>query len=151
MLNQNEKAGEVVEDMNAELKEVQEITAKAEEKKSVFVDIGSFYSAGPGSLLDDELNKLGAVNIAAEAGETWPQISVETIIEKNPDVYISLFTSVDELKTISGLNELDCMKNDQVVFYDGLSKEADMIQRSGPRVTKGIRLLAESIYPELFK
>ena len=151
VLNQNEKAGEVVEDMNAELKEVQEITAKAEEKKSVFVDIGSFYSAGPGSLLDDELNKLGAVNIAAEAGETWPQISVETIIEKNPDVYISLFTSVDELKTISGLNELDCMKNDQVVFYDGLSKEADMIQRSGPRVTKGIRLLAESIYPELFK
>ena len=151
VMNQGRKAKKVVDGMNAQLKEIQEITAKAETKKSIFIDIGSFYSAGPGSLLDDELNKLGAVNIAAESGETWPQLSVETIIEKNPDVYISLYTSVDDLKAVSGLNELDCIKNDQIIFFDGLSKEADMIQRSGPRITDGIRLLAERIYPELFE
>ena len=151
VLNLSNNAQEVVDGMEKDLAEVQKITAAAEKKKSVFVDIGSFFSAGPGSLLDDELNKLGAVNIAADSGETWPQLSVETIIEKNPDLYISLYTSVDDLKATSGLNELNCIKNDQIVFYDGLSKEADMIQRPGPRIVEGIRLLAQDIYPELFK
>lgn len=151
VLNLEDNAQAVVAGMEAEVKEVEEITAGAKAKKSVFVDIGAFYSAGPGSLLDDELNKLGAVNIAADSGETWPQLSVETIIEKNPEVYISLYTSADELKATSGLNELDCIKNDNIIYFDGLSKEADMIQRPGPRVVQGIRLLAESIYPELFQ
>lgn len=151
VMNLSKEAQEVVDGMEKDLAKIQEITAGAKEKKSVFIDIGAFYSAGSGSLLDDELNKLGAVNIAADSGETWPQLSVETIIEKNPDLYISLYTSLDDLKATSGLNELDCIKNDQIVFYDGLSKEADMIQRPGPRVVEGIRLLAQDIYPELFE
>ena len=49
-----------------------------------------------------------------------------------------------------GLSSLDCIKNDQIIYYDGLSPEADLIQRAGPRLAEGTRLLAERIYPELF-
>ena len=38
----------------------------------------------------------------------------------------------------------------RIIYYDGLSPEADMIQRAGPRLAEGTRLLAEQIYPELF-
>lgn len=150
VLNLSDNAQGVVDGMETDLAELQEMTATVETKKSVFVDIGSFYSAGPGSLLDDELSELGIENIAADSGETWPQLSVETIIEKNPDVYLSLYTPVEELKTTAGLDTLDCIKEGNVIYYDGLSNEADMIQRPGPRVVEGMRLLAENIYPEVF-
>lgn len=146
ILNLQANARKLTDQMEADLKEVQDSIKGKAGQKSIFVDIGDFYSAGPGSLLDDELNKLGVTNIAAGSGETWPQLSVETIIEKNPDLYLSLYTTPEDLKKVSGLNELDCIKKDRIIFFDGLSTEADIIQRPGPRITEGIRLLADKIY-----
>lgn len=146
ILNLKENAQNLVDSMNEDLKEIQEDVSSKAESRSAFIDIGSFYSAGPGSLLDDMLNKIDVENVAADTGETWPQLSVESIIEENPDVYISLFTKAEDLKNTSGLNELDCIKNDSIVYFEEFSNEADMIQRAGPRVVDGIKVLAESIY-----
>lgn len=146
ILNLKENAQNLVDSMNEDLKEIQEDVSSKAESRSAFIDIGSFYSAGPGSLLDDMLNKIDVENVAADTGETWPQLSVESIIEKNPDVYISLFTKAEDLKNTSGLNELDCIKDDSIVYFEEFSNEADMIQRAGPRVVDGIKVLAESIY-----
>lgn len=150
IMNCNEEAEKVTSAMSEELAELQEIVSGVQEPKSAFIDLGSFYSAGKGSLLGNMLLDLGVENIVDDTGEMWPQLSVETIIEKNPDVYISLFTTPEELKQTAGVSELDCIKNDQIIFFDGLSPEADMIQRAGPRLVEGTKLLAEQIYPELF-
>ncbi|MDO5410345.1 MAG: ABC transporter substrate-binding protein [Lachnospiraceae bacterium] len=150
ILNLNQKAAEITGHMESELKAIQEKVASVQKKKTVFVDLGSYYSAGPGSLLDDMINQLGAVNMIADASETWPQISLETIMEKNPDVYLSLYTSPEELKNTEGLKELDCIKNDHIIFYEALSADGDIVQRPGPRLIEGIRMLAEKIYPDLF-
>ena len=150
VLNLNREAKEITDSMEAEMEELQGILAGKTEEKSAFVDLGGYYSAGPGSLLGNMLEDIGVRNIAAETGEMWPQLSLETIIESDPDVYISLFTTPEELKTVSGLSSLECIQKDQIIFYDGLSPEADMIQRAGPRLAEGTRLLAEQIYPELF-
>lgn len=146
ILNLNENAQALVDSMNADLEDLQTDIADKKGTRSVFVDIGSYYSAGPGSLLADMLDKIGATNIAADPGEAYPQLSVESIIEKDPDVYISLYTTAEELKETSGLNDLDCIKNDKITYYEALSNEADMIQRPGPRVVEGMELLAEQIY-----
>lgn len=148
ILNLNGNAEELVDSMNAKLKKIQENVLSEGGSKSVFVDIGSFYSAGPGSLLDDMLNQIGVTNVAADIGETWPQLSVESIIEKNPDVYISLYTAPEELEKTAGLSELDCLKGDSVVYFQEFSNESDMIQRAGPRVVDGIEILAENIYTD---
>lgn len=150
IVNRNEKAQEIAADMDQQLAEILEKTTENAERKSVFVDLGAYYSAGEGSLIGEMLKMIGAENIAADSGETWPQLSVEAIIEKNPDVYLSLYTPVEELKMVSGLSELDCMKNDHIIYIEGLSPIADTIQRPGPRMVEGIRYLAEQIYPELF-
>ena len=150
VLDLGENAAALTDTMDAQLTELKETLAARTKEKSVFVDLGSFYSAGPGSLLDDMLNQIGAVNIAADTGETWPQLSVEAIIEKNPDIYLSLYPTPEEIKAMSGINGLDCVKDDRIIFFEALSAEGDIIQRPGPRVVEGTRILAEKIYPELF-
>lgn len=150
ILNLNQNAEDLTASMNEDLADIQDTASSIQEKKTVFVDLGSFYSAGPGSLIDNELNIIGAENIAADSGETWPELSVETIIEKNPDIYLSLYTTPEDLKKTAGLSELDCMDGDNLIYYDGLSEEGDLIQRAGPRIVEGIRLLAEKIYPDFF-
>ena len=150
VLNRNDKAKEITDNMEKEMTDLREILSANTEEKSAFIDLGDYYSAGEGSLLGNMLEDIGVRNIAADTGEAWPQLSVETIIEADPDVYISLYTSPEELKQVPGLSSLDCIQNDQIIYYDGLSPEADLIQRAGPRLAEGTRLLAEQIYPELF-
>ena len=151
ILNLNEGAQEVTETMTQEMDELQEILAGRTEDKSAFIDLGMYYSAGEGSLLGNMLDDIGVTNVAADTGEMWPQLSVEKIIEANPDVYISLYTTAEELQQTSGLQDMDCIKNGAIIYYEGTSQEASMIQRSGPRLVEGTRLLAEQIYPELFE
>ncbi|HIX58985.1 MAG TPA: ABC transporter substrate-binding protein [Candidatus Blautia gallistercoris] len=150
VLNQNQEAADLVNGMESDMEEIQGILAAKTEAKSAFIDLGDYYSAGPGSLLGSVLDDIGVENVVADTGEAWPQVSVEKIIESDPDVYISLFTAPEELKQVAGLSSLDCIQNDQIIYYDGLSPEADLIQRAGPRLVEGMRLLAEQIYPELF-
>lgn len=150
ILNVNDEAKEVTDGMEADRADLKETLSGKEEEKSVFIDIGSYYSAGPGSLLDSLLKEIQAENVAEDTGETWPQLSVERIIEKDPNVYVSLYTKPEELKEVSGLADLDCIANDNIVYFDGLSNEANMMQRPGPRLVQGAKILAESIYPELF-
>ncbi len=152
VLNQNEEAQAVVDGMEAEMAELEEILAANTEEKSAFIDLGSYYSAGPGSLLGNMLEDIGVRNVAADSGEMWPQLSVEKIIESNPDVYISLYSTPEDLRQVAGLSELACIQGeDTLIYFDGLSPEADLIQRAGPRLAEGTRLLAERIYPELFQ
>lgn len=146
VLNLNENAEKLVTSMKEDLKELKDSIASEGKQKTIFVDLGDYYSAGPGSLLDDMLNQIGVVNIVGDQGKTWPQLSLEAIIEKNPDIYLSLYTSPEELKSRSGLNEIDCIKNDRIIYFDGLSPEADLIQRPGPRLVEGIQILADHIY-----
>lgn len=149
VLNRNEEAEEIASGMEMDLADLQELLAGKEETRSAFIDLGGYYSAGPGSLLGNVLEDLEVENVVADTGEAWPQVSVEKIIESDPDIYISLYTTPDELKQVSGLSSLDCIQNDQIIYYDGLSPEADLIQRAGPRLAEGMWLLAGEIYPEL--
>lgn len=151
IMNCNDQAEEISDTMSEELASLQETIATKTEDVSAFVDLGSYYSAGEGSLLGNMLDDLSVENVVADTGEMWPQFSVERIIEADPDIYISLYTTPEELKEVSGLSDLDCIANDRIIYFDGLSDEADMIQRPGPRLVEGTKLLAEKIYPELFK
>lgn len=97
------------------------------------------------------LKDINAKNIASDAGTDWPQLSVEQIIAKNPDVYVSFFTTPDEIKKVPGFDQVNAVKNDAIVYYEMLSPDSDLIQRPGPRVVDGLELLAAAVYPDQFK
>lgn len=150
LINRDEEAADLIESMDGEWQELSEKLDTVSETKSAFIDIGSLYSAGPSSLLDETLKLLKVTNIAGEADSAWPQLSAETIVAAEPDVYISLYPQLDEVKEIAGLGDLECLNEEGgFIYIDGASVEGDMIQRPGPRYVEGLKALAELIYPEL--
>ena len=150
VLNLDENAKALVDSMEKDLDEVMIALAPLSTYKSVFLDLGDYYSAGPGSLLDDVLNKVDVFNIAADGGEAWPQVSLEVIIEKNPDIYISMHSTPEELAGMAGISGLDCIKNGDIIYIEENSPDSELVARPGPRIVEGVRLLAEKIYPERF-
>ncbi len=144
------EAAEVTENMQKEWEALSEQLEDVSETKSAFVDIGSLYSAGPDSLLDNSLKMIKVTNIAADADNAWPQLSAETVVEADPDVYISLFSPLEDVLQTAGLSELACLNSDDgFIFIDGSSETGDIVQRSGPRYVEGLKILAELIYPEV--
>ena len=145
-------AAEVIKTMDDEWADLSnELEAVADDaQKSAFIDIGSLYSAGPDSMLDNSMKLIKVKNIAEDADSAWPQLSAETVVAADPDVYISLYSTLDDVKQTAGFEELDCLNEDGgFIYIDGMSEEGDMIQRPGPRYVEGLKVLAELVYPEI--
>ena len=150
LIGHEDEAADVVANMEAEWKDLSTELEKVSEKKSAFIDIGSLYSAGPNSMLDNSLQMIRVTNVAADAESPWPQLSAEKVVEADPDVYISLYSTLDDVKQIAGFEDLDCLNEDGgFIYIDGSSVEGDMIQRPGPRYVEGLKVLAELVYPEI--
>lgn len=144
MLDLSDNAKKVVNDMKREAEQVAQVRDAATVTKTVFFDLGSFYSVGNDTFLGNVLDDIGVTNIAADSGESWPQLSVEAIVEANPDIYISSYTSADDLRNTSGLNTLDCMQESNLIILD--SELADCLQRPGPRIVEAELKLARLLY-----
>lgn len=149
VLNKNDNTKALVEDLRKQRETIKTACAKVEQSKNVFVDLGEYFSAGPGSLIDSMLTEINAKNIAGDADTMWPVISQETIVAKNPDVYISLFTPAADIKKVSAFKDLNAVKNDQVICHELGSVDADVLQRPGTRIIDGLKILAKDIYPEI--
>jgi len=117
----------------------------------VFIDLGKFYSAGEGSFIDSMLKELKVDNIADKTSGQWPQLTVEQIVNSDPEVYISLSSSFNELKAISGLSSTAAFKSGNVKVLEFGTADNDIVQRPGPRVIEGLEVYAKTIYPEAFK
>ena len=119
-----DQAEEVVNSMKEQLSALEEQVADLDVKR-VFIDLGDLYSTGSEDYLGGSLSLIKAENIALDAGANSPQLSAETVIEKNPQVYF---------------------KNDQVYFIDYSDPAADKITRDGPRFIEGLEYLAGLIH-----
>lgn len=118
--------------------------------KRVFYEVwhDPLMSAGPGSFIDEMINMLGSENIASDAASAYAEFSVETLIERNPEVYITAndgMKTAEDIKARTGYDQIDAIKNDRIYFLD-----SDIISRPGPRIVEGLEILAEAIYSEVF-
>lgn len=150
LLNKNGEAAQLVDQMETARQALVEKCAKAETKRSAFIDLGEYYSSGDGSLQDNMLKEINVTNIAAGTGEPVVQLSVEQIITANPDVYISEYAKVEDLKKVAGFDALSAVKENRMVAYDYMDPFCSITSRPGPRVIEGLEALAKIIYPELF-
>lgn len=140
----SEKAGEITKAMSEKLDQLEEKFGKLEQK-SVFIDLGNLYSTGSEDYLGASLFYINADNIAIEAGANSPQLSAETVIEKNPQVYIALSSEKDFVKP-AGFDEIDAFKNGEVYYIDYADPATDMITRDGPRFVEGLEYLGNLIH-----
>ncbi|MHA0857154.1 ABC transporter substrate-binding protein [Paenibacillus sp. CMAA1364] len=126
----------------------------AEQKKKVYIEFSLGWTVGSGEFMNELIHLAGGVNIAADT-VGWNEISEEKIINDNPDVILYSKNVIDEktqktldeiIKARSGWDQITAIKNDAIHALDD-----NLIARPGPRVTEGLKIVAQAIYPELVK
>jgi iron complex transport system substrate-binding protein len=110
------------------------------------------YTAGPDSFIDGIINLAGGENIAASAATEWPQLSIEEIVDADPDIIV-IQTMTGGIPTITAeeleehiiWQQLDAVNQGRIYFIDG-----NLISRPGPRIMQGLEEMASIIHPEIF-
>jgi iron complex transport system substrate-binding protein len=116
----------------------------------VFFELSpDLYTAGPGSFIDDLLVRAGGANIAAGAGEIWPQMSAEALITADPEVIIvtghEAGVTTEDVANRPGWQDVSAVANDRLEIID-----ADLVARPGPRVVDALEAVAAALHPDCF-
>jgi iron complex transport system substrate-binding protein len=148
------EAGELTSSLGRRVKAVTDKTAnlKGEKPRIFYVTwYDPLWTAGGNTMINDLIEKAGGSNIAVDL-EGYSTISLETVLEKNPQIIIvpssmgDQDTSLNYINTEPRLKAVDAIKNKQVYVVD-----SDVFSRTTPRIVDGLEQLAKIIHPELFK
>lgn len=145
-----ERGRELEQKMRSDLKEITDAVA-GEPEPSVFYEVygDPLQTVGPGSFIHDAITLAGGNNIAADTNKGYPTYSAETVIQKDPQYYLVGSLSGETPESVAerpGYAELTAVAEDRV-----LTVNDDLISRPGPRITDGVRQIAEKIHPEAFE
>ena len=152
---EEDKASQLVTDMMSRIELITNKTANLTDaqKPRVFSIIwhDPLMSVGMG-LRHDLILQAGGINIIEELDEEYPSVSLEWVIDKNPEVIIAGvgMGTGEDLTFQFALNEdrlagVDARLNNRVYQID-----LDLIGRSGPRIVQGFEIVAKMIHPEIF-
>ncbi|TSB46868.1 ABC transporter substrate-binding protein [Alkalicoccobacillus porphyridii] len=147
LINRNEEAVQLIEEMQDELAQLSAITERSEEEqKSTWIEISPqpIYVAGKQTFIDELLQRIHALN-AAEDVIGWTEVSEEAGVTYNPDVIISTYGGTEDISNRPAWQQVQAIKEDQIYDID-----PNVVSRPGPRLVEGARTLAEMIYPEDF-
>ncbi|KKK51566.1 hypothetical protein LCGC14_3113680, partial [marine sediment metagenome] len=100
------------------------------------------WTAGSGTFIDELIQKAGGINIAGDIAG-WPQMNLETVIEKNPQVIIIGYSEdqpklIQAVRNESTLDQTDAFKNNQIHTID-----TDIVSRTGPRIVDALEEMAK--------
>ena len=100
-------------------------------------------SIGNTSFINEIIQASGAQNIFNDLSASYPVVSEESIIARNPSVILLPSDSPETLDTIknrSGWDSIDAVNNNRVYKIDG-----DIISRPGPRLAEAIEAIRACI------
>jgi len=150
------EAGILVSDLRERIDDVANQAASATTTPKVYHEVWNepLMSVGPGTFIDDLITLAGGENIFNDANVSWPVVSSEAIIQKNPDVMVfpdmymgveNFYQTIDAVKNRPGWQLITAVANDDIYEIN-----ADIISRSGPRLVEALEILAKMIHPEIF-
>lgn len=138
-------------EMEARLRELDALAAKAQRKPKVLIYTtwGSTY--GSGTTYDELVRRCNAINVADELGIVgWGNVSEENIIVTNPDVVLFDFYGppdqavIDEFKANPKFKDVSAVVNDRV-----LSVEQKHTTSTSQYLVHGFEDLLRAFHPEL--
>ena len=150
------RAGEVVKGMKNRMSQVTN-KVKGAPRVRVFytfatTDLNNPWTAGPGTFIDSLITMAGGENVAARLQVPYAQFSIEEVVASDPDIIIldasmgSAVTPLEELRQHPIWREMTAVKQSRVYAID-----ANLVNRSGPRIVQGLEEVVKIIHPELFK
>ena len=149
------QAATLVDSLRQRVKAVQDKVSGVTNRPTIFYELDATdpakpYTAGPTTFIDQLIQTAGGVNIAGSLTTPWPQLSLEEILVKNPDMILlgdaAYGNSPEQVKQRAGWTELKAVKGGNIQVFDD-----NLVSRPGPRLVDGLEILAKLIHPELFK
>ena len=103
--------------------------------------------AGGGTLQDELVRTAGGVNVAADVGAAFPQVPLELVAARAPDVIVdaAMGTEAGGRTLFADLSSVPAVRDGRIVALS-----ADVLFRAGPRVGEAAAALGAVIHPEAF-
>jgi len=98
------------------------------------------YTINGEHIISEVIDFCGGENIFHELKTIAPQVNMESIILRNPDLIISGADKKDSLKMWQQWPTISAVKNNQFLAID-----SDHIVRAGPRIVSGVEIICEKI------
>jgi iron complex transport system substrate-binding protein len=120
----------------------------------VFYEVFPQTSIGPNTFSDALITLAGGENIFHDAATSYPTISYETVLERNPDVMVfpdkfmgrdQFSETMEDVINRAGWDLINAVQNDAIYEID-----SDIISRGGPRLADALEIIAKMIHPEIF-
>jgi iron complex transport system substrate-binding protein len=151
-----ERAQSVVRKMEASIESVHSRVADVPSRPRVYFGSISapYFAAGPESFVGRVMKEAGGENIARDGGKTWPTLSIETILQRDPEVVIVGFHEpvagddarerlLKRLRKDRVWANISAVRTGRVYLID-----EDIVHRAGPRIAQAVAEMATLFYPE---
>ncbi|HEX9756886.1 MAG TPA: cobalamin-binding protein [Nitrospiria bacterium] len=113
------------------------------------VDRTPLFSVGNKSFLNDLIFEAGGVNITGDIPKAYPLVSMEFVIQRDPEILI-LGTDPDQPLTKEQIQYWSRWSSISAVREGKIYKvNRDLLSRPGPRIIDGIEELAGVLHPSL--
>lgn len=139
---------ELVATVTAGLESVRRRTADLPRQRALLVVGHSpLVVAGRGTLQDELLTLVGGVNVAADAGGAWPQVSLELVVDRAPEVILdaAMGTEAGGRELFAALTTVPAVRGGRIVPV-----RDDALFRAGPRVVGAASILAAAVHLDAF-
>lgn len=146
----------LIEGLIARVEAVETVIAEAETTPVVFYELDGTsdpsapWTTGPGTFIDTLITMAGGQNVAADLEGEWVQLSVEELLNRDPDVILlgdAIWgVTVESVAERAGWGGLSALGNGTVYPFND-----DLASRPGPRLVDGLEEMARLIHPELFE
>jgi iron complex transport system substrate-binding protein len=157
LLNDIRRVGEITDkeveaqaltsEMESRIQVVTNQTQELEQRPKVFYIVwhDPLWTAGPGTFINELIEKAGGVNICQNI-TGYAQISLEDVLASNPEIIIASEESYDWAMNATELASTNASQTGRIYTLDD-----DLVQRPGPRLVKGLEWFAYLIHPEIFE
>ncbi len=106
-------------------------------------------TAGNKAFITEVISAAGGDSITADIPQLWPQISLEEVLRRSPDLLLLIKGShqavtLDDLKQRAGWDRLKAVAEKRVIYLD------ERFEHSSPLVFDALEDLAKQLHPEAF-
>jgi iron complex transport system substrate-binding protein len=150
-----DEASTVVKEMQTRVDAVKSAVSvvEADQRPTVFYEVWHepLMSSNGKTVVGELIDLAGGVNIFASLPDEYPTVSVEQIVEVDPQFIIGPSSHGDQMTAEvigarPGWSNLSAVKNNAIYIID-----ANIISHAGPRIVIALEEFAKILHPDLFK
>lgn len=139
------RARTVIDSVDATLERVRRATAPLPHPRVFYALVDSpLYTIGGGSFLDELVTVAGGRNVYGDSPEASPQVSLEDVLRRDPDVVLAAAPSVAKILAAPAWRPLRAVREGRVVAVD----EA-LVERPSVRLGEAALHLARLLHPDV--